>query len=678
MSQKIYKVPEDFAALAHLRLADYQRLYQESVRDPNSFWARIGRRLDWIQPYAKVKDTSFDEHDFRIRWYYDGKLNVSANCLDRHLTKRGDKTAIIWEGDDPKLSERITYRQLYERVCQCANALKSLGVKKGDRVTIYMPMIPEAAIAMLACTRIGAVHSVVFGGFSADSLAGRIADCGSSVVITADEGLRGGKRVPMKTNVDLALTMPNTDCVKHVLVVRRTGIRVPMYQARDVWFDDVVNAQPKECAPEVMDAEDPLFILYTSGSTGKPKGVLHTTGGYLVYVSMTHELIFDLREDDVFWCTADVGWVTGHSYVVYGPLANGATTVMFEGVPNYPDSGRFWQSVDKHKVTLFYTAPTAIRALMREGEEPVKEWSRSSIRLLGTVGEPINPEAWEWYHRVVGDGRCPIVDTWWQTETGGSLIAPLPGAIDQKPGSATLPFFGVKPAIVDNEGNTIEGACEGNLVLTDSWPGQMRTVFGDHQRFIETYFKTFPGRYFTGDGARRDEDGYYWITGRVDDVLNIAGHRLGTAEIESALVAHPKVAEAAAVGYPHDIKGQGIYVYVTLIADAQPSEALRTELRDWVRKEISPIATPDLIQWAPGLPKTRSGKIMRRILRKIAANEHDQLGDISTLADPSVVESLVRERMNRPAAELAAARAAATPAAAEKAPAKKKKKKAAE
>jgi acetyl-CoA synthetase len=678
MSQKIYKVPEDFAALAHLRLADYQRLYQESVRDPNSFWARIGRRLDWIQPYAKVKDTSFDEHDFRIRWYYDGKLNVSANCLDRHLTKRGDKTAIIWEGDDPKLSERITYRQLYERVCQCANALKSLGVKKGDRVTIYMPMIPEAAIAMLACTRIGAVHSVVFGGFSADSLAGRIADCGSSVVITADEGLRGGKRVPMKTNVDLALTMPNTECVKHVLVVRRTGIRVPMYQARDRWFDDVVNSQPKECAPEVMDAEDPLFILYTSGSTGKPKGVLHTTGGYLVYVSMTHELIFDLREDDVFWCTADVGWVTGHSYVVYGPLANGATTVMFEGVPNYPDSGRFWQSVDKHKVTLFYTAPTAIRALMREGDEPVKEWSRSSIRLLGTVGEPINPEAWEWYHRVVGDGRCPIVDTWWQTETGGSLIAPLPGAIDQKPGSATLPFFGVKPAIVDNEGNTIEGACEGNLVLTDSWPGQMRTVFGDHQRFIDTYFKTFPGRYFTGDGARRDEDGYYWITGRVDDVLNIAGHRLGTAEIESALVAHHKVAEAAAVGYPHDIKGQGIYVYVTLIADAQPSEALRTELRDWVRKEISPIATPDLIQWAPGLPKTRSGKIMRRILRKIAANEHDQLGDISTLADPSVVESLVRERMNRPAAELAAAQqSAAAPAAAEaKAPAKKKKKKA--
>jgi acetyl-CoA synthetase len=675
MSQKIYKVPEDFAALAHLRLADYQRLYQESVRDPNSFWARIGRRLDWIQPFAKVKDTSFDEHDFRIRWYYDGKLNVAANCLDRHLTKRGDKTAIIWEGDDPKLAEHITYRQLYERVCQCANALKSLGVKKGDRVTIYLPMIPEAAVAMLACARIGAIHSVVFGGFSADSLAGRIADCGSSVVITADEGIRGGKRVPLKTNVDLAMTLPGTDCVKHVLVVRRTGIRVPMYAARDKWFDDVVGPQAKECPPDAMDAEDPLFILYTSGSTGKPKGVLHTSGGYLVYASMTHELVFDLREEDIFWCTADVGWVTGHSYVVYGPLANGATTVMFEGVPNYPDSGRFWQSVDKHKVTIFYTAPTAIRALMREGEEPVKAWARSSLRLLGTVGEPINPEAWEWYHRVVGDGRCPIVDTWWQTETGAVLIAPLPGAIDQKPGSATLPFFGVKPAIVDNEGQALEGACEGNLVITDSWPGQMRTVFGDHQRFIDTYFKTFPGRYFTGDGARRDEDGYYWITGRVDDVLNVAGHRLGTAEIESALVAHPKVAEAAAVGYPHDIKGQGIYVYVTLIVGEEPTDALRSELRDWVRKEISAIATPDCIQWAPSLPKTRSGKIMRRILRKIAANEHDQLGDISTLADPSVVESLVRERMNRPAAELAQANAAPVKA---KAKATKKKKKAQE
>ncbi|HMN46933.1 MAG TPA: acetate--CoA ligase [Povalibacter sp.] len=651
MSNPIYKVPEDFAALAHLRNAEYQRLYQESVRDPNGFWARMGRRLDWVQPYNKVKDTSFDEHDFRIRWFYDGKLNVAANCLDRHLTKRGDKTAIIWEGDDPKLSERITYRELYERVCQCANALKSLGVRKGDRVTIYLPMIPEAAVAMLACARIGAIHSVVFGGFSADSLAGRIVDCGSSVVITADEGIRGGKRIALKTNVDLALSTPGTECVRHVLVVKRTGIRVPMY-ARDQWYEDVVDGQPKECAPETVDAEDPLFILYTSGSTGRPKGVLHTSGGYLVYAAMTHELVFDVREDDIFWCTADVGWVTGHSYVVYGPLANGATTIMFEGVPNYPDAGRFWQSVDKHKVTIFYTAPTAIRALMREGEEPVKHWSRKSLRLLGSVGEPINPEAWEWYHRVVGDGRCPIVDTWWQTETGATLIAPLPGAIDQKPGSATLPFFGVKPAILDNEGHVLEGATEGNLVITDSWPGQMRTVFGDHQRFIDTYFKTFPGKYFTGDGAKRDEDGYYWITGRVDDVLNVAGHRLGTAEIESAMVAHPKVAEAAAVGCPHDVKGTGIYVYVTLIVGEEPTEALRNELRDWVRKEIGPIATPDFIQWAPGLPKTRSGKIMRRILRKIAANEHDQLGDISTLADPGVVESLVRERMNRPASEI--------------------------
>ncbi|HEY6643849.1 acetate--CoA ligase [Povalibacter sp.] len=651
MSNKIYKVPEDFAALAHLRNADYQRLYQESVRDPNGFWARMGRRLDWIQPYSKVKDTSFDEHDFRIRWFYDGKLNVSANCLDRHLTKRGDKVAIIWEGDDPKLSEHITYRELYERVCQCANALRSLGVRKGDRVTIYLPMIPEAAVAMLACSRIGAIHSVVFGGFSADSLAGRIVDCGSSVVITADEGVRGGKRIALKTNVDLALSTPGTECVKHVLVIKRTGIRVPMY-GRDQWFDALVDAQPKECPAEPVDAEDPLFILYTSGSTGRPKGVLHTSGGYLVYAAMTHELVFDVREDDIFWCTADVGWVTGHSYVVYGPLANGATTIMFEGVPNYPDAGRFWQSVDKHKVTIFYTAPTALRSLMREGEEPVKHWSRKSLRLLGSVGEPINPEAWEWYHRVVGDGRCPIVDTWWQTETGGVLISPLPGAIDQKPGSATLPFFGVKPAIVDNEGQVLEGATEGNLVINDSWPGQMRTVFGDHPRFIDTYFKTFPGKYFTGDGARRDEDGYYWITGRVDDVLNVAGHRLGTAEIESAMVAHAKVAEAAAVGCPHDIKGTGIYVYVTLIAGEEPSEALRNELRDWVRKEIGPIATPDFIQWAPNLPKTRSGKIMRRILRKIAANEHDQLGDISTLADPGVVESLVRERMNRPASEM--------------------------
>jgi acetyl-CoA synthetase len=651
MSQKLYKVPEDFAALAHLKFADYQRLYQESVRDPTSFWGRIGRRLDWIAQYSKVKDTSFEERDFRIRWYYDGKLNVSANCLDRHLARRGDKTAIIWEGDDPRLSERISYRQLYERVCRCANAMKALGVGKGDRVTIYLPMIPEAAVAMLACARIGAIHSVVFGGFSAESLAGRIADCRSSLVITADEALRGGKRVPLKANVDTALAGPATDCVRNVLVVRRLGTRVPMRAGRDQWYDEVVARQAAECAPEAVDAEDPLFILYTSGSTGKPKGVLHTSGGYLVFASVTHELVFDVRENDIFWCTADVGWVTGHSYVVYGPLANGATTLMFEGVPNYPDSGRFWQTVDKHAVTLLYTAPTAIRALMREGEEPVKHWSRKSLRLLGSVGEPINPEAWEWYHRVVGDGRCPIVDTWWQTETGGILITPLPGAIDQKPGSATLPFFGVKPAILDNEGHVLAGVAEGNLVLTDSWPGQMRTVYGDHQRFIDTYFKAFPGKYFTGDGAKRDEDGYYWITGRVDDVLNVAGHRLGTAEVESALVAHPKVAEAAVVGYPHDIKGTGLYVYVTLIAGEEPTESLRAELREWVRKEIGAIAAPDLIQWAPNLPKTRSGKIMRRILRKIAANEHEQLGDISTLADPTVVESLVRERLNRLADE---------------------------
>jgi len=642
----VHKVPTDFAALAHLRQAEYQRLYEESIRDPSGFWGRIGRRIDWIQPYSKVKDTSFDEQDFRIRWYHDGKLNVAANCLDRHLTKRGEKTAIIWEGDDPRLSERITYRELYERVCQCANGLKSLGVKKGDRVTIYLPMIPEAAVAMLACARIGAIHSVVFGGFSAESLVGRISDCASPVVITADEGIRGGKRIPLKANVDEALEDPKTSCVKHVLVVRRLGSRVPMTKGRDQWFGDVVSPQPKECPPEAVDAEDPLFILYTSGSTGKPKGVLHTSGGYLVFASMTHELVFDVREEDVFWCTADVGWVTGHSYVVYGPLANGATTLMFEGVPNYPDAGRFWQSVDKHQVTIFYTAPTAIRALMREGQAPVHHWSRKSLRLLGTVGEPINPEAWEWYHRVVGDGRCPVVDTWWQTETGGILITPLPGATDLKPGSATLPFFGVKPALVDNEGNTLEGPSEGNLVLTDSWPGQMRTVYGEHQRFIDTYFKAFPGRYFTGDGAKRDEDGYYWITGRVDDVLNVAGHRLGTAEIESALVAHDKVAEAAAVGFPHDIKGQGIYVYVTLVAGEEPTEKLRRELRGWVRKEIGAIATPDFIQWAPNLPKTRSGKIMRRILRKIAANEHEQLGDVSTLADPSVVESLVNERLN--------------------------------
>jgi len=643
MSRAVYPVPEDFARDALVRRADYERMYAESIKDPERFWGGIGRQIDWIKDFSRVKDVSFAADNFRIRWFYDGLLNVSSNCLDRHLARRGDKIAIIWEGDDPKRSEQITYRQLYERVCQCANALRSLGVQKGDRVTIYLPMIPEIAVAMLACARIGAIHSIVFAGFSAEALGGRIADCASSVVITADEGLRGGKRIPLKQFVDGALSIRGTECVKHVLVVRRTGTEVPMYRPRDRWYEELVSDQPRTCDPAVMDAEDPLFILYTSGSTGKPKGVLHTTGGYLVYAAFTHQTVFDLHEEDIYWATADIGWVTGHSYVVYGPLANGATTLMFEGVPNYPDFSRFWQVVDKHRVSILYSSPTAIRSLMREGEAPVKATSRKSLRLLGSVGEPINPEAWEWYHRVVGDGRCPVVDTWWQTETGGILISPLPGAIDLKPGSATLPFFGVRPAIVDNEGKTLEGACEGNLVLTDSWPGQMRTVYGDHQRFIETYFRTFPGKYFTGDGARRDTDGYYWITGRVDDVINVAGHRLGTAEIESALVAHNQVAEAAVVGYPHDIKGQGIYVYVTLIAGAEPSEPLRRELRDWVRTEISPIATPDVIQWAPALPKTRSGKIMRRILRKIAANESDQLGDISTLADPGVVKQLIEE-----------------------------------
>jgi acetyl-CoA synthetase len=644
MSQKLYPVPEGFAARARIGRSEASRLYDESIDDPERFWGEIGRRIDWMQSYTRVKDTSFAPDDFHIRWFTDGRLNVSANCLDRQLATRGDKVAIIWESDDPSRSESITYRQLHARVCQCANALKALGVGKGDRVTIYLPMIPEIAVAMLACARVGAIHSVVFGGFSAEALGGRIADCDSAVVITADEGIRGGKRVPLKTNVDAALTIKGTECVKHVLVVHRTGERVPMYSPRDRSYEELVDAQSTSCPAEAMDSEDPLFILYTSGSTGKPKGVLHTTGGYLVFAAFTHQMIFDLQENDIYWSTADIGWVTGHSYIVYGPLANGATTLMFEGVPNYPDFSRFWQVVDKHQVTIIYSSPTAIRSLMREGEAPVKRCSRKSLRLLGSVGEPINPEAWEWYHRVVGDGRCPIVDTWWQTETGGILISALPGAVDLKPGSATFPFFGVRPAIVDGSGRILEGACEGNLVLLDSWPGQMRTVYGDHQRFIDTYFKTFPGTYFTGDGARRDADGYYWITGRVDDVLNVAGHRLGTAEIESALVAHPKVAESAVVGFPHEIKGQGIYVYVTLIAGEEPTEPLRTELRSWVRKEISPIATPDVIQWAPALPKTRSGKIMRRILRKIAANEYDQLGDISTLAEPGVVEQLIRER----------------------------------
>jgi acetyl-CoA synthetase len=624
--------------------AEYFRLYLESIDDPDGFWGREGKRIDWIKPYTKVMNASY-EGDVSIKWYEDGTLNASYNCIDRHLAKRGDQTAILWEGDDPAEDRTVTYRELHEAVCRLANVLKSRGVKKGDRVTIYMPMIPEAAFAMLACARIGAVHSVVFGGFSPDSLAGRIEDCRSTVLITADEGLRGSRKVPLKKNADAACGQcPD---VSTVIVVKRTGGDIAWVPGRDVWYHEACAAVSAECKPEEMSAEDPLFILYTSGSTGKPKGVLHTTGGYCVYTSMTHEYVFDYRPGEIYWCTADVGWVTGHSYIVYGPLSNGATTLMFEGVPNFPDPSRFWQVVDKHKVNIFYTAPTAIRALMREGEDHVRKTHRKSLRLLGSVGEPINPEAWLWYYDHVGDGRCPIVDTWWQTETGGILITPLPGATPLKPGSATRPFFGVEPVIVDGEGKRLEGAVEGNLCLARSWPGQMRTVFGDHKRFIETYFATFPGLYFTGDGARRDTDGFYWITGRVDDVINVAGHRLGTAEIESALVAHPKVAEAAVVGYPHDIKGQGIYAYVTLMVDEEPNEELRKELVQWVRKEISAIAAPDLLQWASGLPKTRSGKIMRRILRKIAADEHDQLGDTSTLADPAVVDDLVGNRQNR-------------------------------
>jgi acetyl-CoA synthetase len=641
---QVFPVPPSLAGRAWIDAAKYEALYQRSIKDPEGFWAEQAKRIDWIKPFSKVKDVDFTG-DIRIRWYYDGTLNASANCIDRHLKARGNQTAILWEGDNPAEHKHVTYRELHENVCRLANVLKGRGVKKGDRVTIYMPMIPEAAYAMLACARIGAIHSVVFGGFSPESLINRIQDCDSNAVITADEGLRGGKPVPLKANTDEALKQ--CPSVKTVVVVKRTGGKIGWVQGRDVWYHEECAKVPAECAPEEMSAEDPLFILYTSGSTGKPKGVLHTTGGYMVYVSMTHQYVFDYHDGDIYWCTADVGWVTGHSYILYGPLANGATTLMFEGVPNYPDSSRFWQVVDKHKVNIFYTAPTAIRALMRDGEAPVKKTSRASLRLLGSVGEPINPEAWLWYHRVVGDGRCPIVDTWWQTETGGILITPLPGAIPTKPGSATKPFFGIRPAIVDNDGKILEGKAEGNLALLDSWPGQMRTVYGDHQRFGQTYFATFKGMYFTGDGARRDEDGYYWITGRVDDVINVSGHRLGTAEVESALVAHKKVAEAAVVGYPHEIKGQGIYAYVTLKAGEATTEDLRKELVQWVRKEIGPIATPDLIQWAPGLPKTRSGKIMRRILRKIAANEHDQLGDTSTLADPAVVKDLVDNRMNR-------------------------------
>ncbi len=641
MSDKIYPVSAEWAQRAFINESKYKDMYARSVADPDGFWGEQGKRIDWMTPFTKVKNTSFDPHNVSIKWYEDGVTNAAFNCVDRHLPTRANQTAIIFEGDDPSDSRHITYQELYEQVCRFANVLKAHGVKKGDRVTIYLPMIPEAAYAMLACARIGAAHSVVFGGFSPDSLAGRIEDASTDVLITADEGLRGGRKVPLKANADAAAEKAP---VKTMVVVKRTGGKVDMKPGRDVWLHEEAAKVSPVCPPEPMNAEDPLFILYTSGSTGKPKGVVHTTGGYLVYASMTHQYVFDYHEGDVYWCTADVGWVTGHSYILYGPLANGATTLMFEGVPNYPSDARFWEVIDKHKVNIFYTAPTAIRALLQKGEDIVKTTSRASLRLLGSVGEPINPEAWEWYHRVVGNGRCPIVDTWWQTETGGILITPLPGAIGQKPGSATLPFFGVQPQIVDAEGKPQSGACEGNLVLTDSWPGQMRTVFGDHERFVQTYFSTYPGTYFTGDGCRRDADGYYWITGRVDDVINVSGHRMGTAEVESALVAHPKVSESAVVGFPHDIKGQGIYAYVTLMSGEEPTEALRKELVNWVRKEIGPIASPDVIQFAPGLPKTRSGKIMRRILRKIAENEFGALGDTSTLADPGVVDDLIANR----------------------------------
>jgi acetyl-CoA synthetase len=638
----VFPVRPEVAQGAHVTAEMYRRMYEQAARDPDGFWREQARRVTWIKEPTRIKETSFTG-DVRIRWYEDGQLNASATCLDRHLAERGDQVAIIWEGDDPGQQRRVTYRELHEEVCRLANALKSLGVARGDRVTIYLPMVVEAAVAMLACARIGAIHAVVFGGFSPDSLANRMQDSGSTVLITADEGRRGGRAVPLKANADAALAQ--CPGVRHVVVVPVTGASVPMRAGRDLGYRELLAQASPDCPPEPMGAEDPLFLLYTSGSTGKPKGALHTTGGYLVWASFTHELVFDYRPGEVFWCTADVGWVTGHTYIVYGPLANGATTLMFEGIPSYPDSSRFWQVVDKHAVNIFYTAPTAIRALMREGEAPVKRTSRKSLRILGSVGEPINPEAWLWYYRVVGDERCPVVDTWWQTETGGLMIAPLPGATPLKPGSATLPLPGVTPVLVDGEGRPLEGAAEGNLCIADSWPGQMRTVYGDHERFIQTYFTTFPGQYFTGDGARRDADGYWWITGRVDDVINVSGHRMGTAEVESALVAHPKVAEAAVVGFPHEIKGQGIYAYVTLNAGEEPDEALRRELVAWVRREIGPIAAPDAIQWAPGLPKTRSGKIMRRILRKIAANETDGLGDTSTLADPAVVEELVANRV---------------------------------
>ncbi|MCL7939766.1 acetate--CoA ligase [Halomonas sp. ATCH28] len=645
--QKVYPVSDEFAAKAHADKATYEAMYQQSVDDPKGFWGEQAKRLDWFKAPTKIKHTSFDSHNVDIRWFEDGTLNASVNCLDRHLETRGDQPAIIWEGDDPKDDKTLTYRELFDQTCQLANGLKEMGVGKGDVVTLYMPMIPEAAMAMLACARIGAVHSVVFGGFSPDALAQRVIGAKSKLIITADESVRGGKQVPLKDNVDAALTRDGTEVCEKVLVVKRTGGEIDWKDGRDVWYDDIVAKQSTDCPAEEMGAEDPLFILYTSGSTGAPKGLKHTTGGYLLHAAMTHQYVFDYQEGEVYWCTADVGWVTGHSYIVYGPLANGGTTLMFEGVPSYPTHGRMGEIVDKHNVNILYTAPTAVRALMAHGDNVMDSSKRDSLRVLGSVGEPINPQAWEWFHQVIGNGKCPIVDTWWQTETGGIMIAPLPGATDLKPGSATLPFFGVVPALVDNEGNELKGAAEGNLVIQDSWPGQARSIWGDHERFVQTYFSAFKGVYFTGDGCRRDEDGYYWITGRVDDVLNVSGHRMGTAEIESSLVAHEAVAEAAVVGFPHDIKGQGIYIYVTLADGFEESDELKKELTKWVRKDIGPIASPDVIQWAPGLPKTRSGKIMRRILRKIAANECDGLGDTSTLADPSVVDELIEHRVNR-------------------------------